>query len=117
MGSGISSHATRQTASSTASSETFVGKSLASVLSDTGGTNVDENGRLEYPENVHAVLDVERYVVDENGLRCVAYFTFYSVFRPHRRSVIYASEAKCALHVSAIFAGRSRFTGSSVLTR
>ena len=50
-------------------SESVVGQSLASVLSDSDGQTADGSGRLQYPQNVHAAFDVERYVVDENGLR------------------------------------------------
>lgn len=58
MGSGMSSSQNQIKVS-----ESVVGQSLASVISN-------ESGPLQYPQNVHAAFDVERYVVDENGLRC-----------------------------------------------
>lgn len=50
-------------------SESVVGQSLASVLASSDADPGDGSGRLQYPQNVHAAFDVERYVVDENGLR------------------------------------------------
>ena len=68
MGSGISS-SRQKAADQTEVSESVVGQSLASVLPDTDGQTADGSERLQYPQNVHAAFDVERYVVDENGLR------------------------------------------------
>lgn len=70
MGSGISTSRQKEANQTIKDSESVVGQSLASVLSSPDGRTTGVNERLQYPENVHAALDVERYVVDENGLRC-----------------------------------------------
>lgn len=70
MGSGISTSRQKAANQTIKDSESVVGQSLASVLSSPDGRTTGDNERLQYPENVHAALDVERYVVDENGLRC-----------------------------------------------
>ena len=67
MGGGVSRQKTAD--EKTKVTESVVGQSLASVLASSDGEPVDDSGRLRYPQNVHAAFDVERYVVDENGLR------------------------------------------------
>ena len=54
----------------TKASTTVVGRTLASVLSHTGGEGVGGKGRLQYPRHVLAVEATEQKIVDEKGLRC-----------------------------------------------
>ena len=85
MGGGVSREKAADSQNKTKASETFVGQSLASVLASSDGEAATDSGRMHYPLDVHAEFDIERYVVDENGLRyeksplILAVFSFESL--------------------------------------